>query len=276
MTKNRFSASVLVTLALIFSGGCSGVQDRPPSGQSNSPTGAFSSADGAARDALVIMKNEVSADPVSLGLDPAEMNRVELGKPEKVFTIPVQKLADYKPGSDVQAILEDTHRMVYPVMLAGRGRALITVEQTPQGWQMVGFGQGKLAKNLVDAQSETTSSAKAQVDSTFNLQVQTVNRRDFLARVEAGPGGGKQIKLIPLNAPSEVPTHGPGMQNKQVVSSMKTLNKYSKSLYSVDMRTTEFIIDAHKVEANQKSAGDVIEALTPLAKEAQSRKSPPQ
>ena len=276
---------LLVSVLFLFSlGACSANQNPPAPDQRNAESlPAFRLPEDAAKDGLATLKSEAD-DYVRFGFqNKAEVDRAKLGMPEKVLTIPVDQLAGYKEGTDIRPLLQDVHRMVYPVTVDGQGRALITIKETPSGWQLVGFGQSQLAKNLVDAKRASLERANFLAPNSgpgesFALQIQTQRRRDYLANVEAGPGRTSQIMLTPLNAPpqkQEIANKDQRGKHELAVG-IQRAEKYSKSIYVWDARTTEYAIDPSKLASRRQTAGEVLTTLAPLARYAQSHAGPPQ
>src|SRR5579864_5674781 len=168
---------IVASLALLW--GCS--KDRQRQGNVEVPSRkqpTFSSAGQAANAALSTLKKLANSENYNnLGFQtPAEVKNASLGSPAKVYVIPTDKLAQYKPGMNVRSLFSDIHRTVFPVVVNGNAKTLITVQQTPEGWSFVSYGDNTLADNLQRVRShkinQTGSGPGAGPEGYFDLRVQ--------------------------------------------------------------------------------------------------------
>ena len=140
-----------------------------------------------------------------MGFDNLEqVDRASLSEPVSVYTVGINQLRDYTPGSDPQALLVDVNRMMFPIVADGSGRTLITVERNDGKWHFVSFGDQRIAGNLVKVR-ENKSTAPGGVCSSdyFVVQVRALFLT-FLGNWQPGSAAPNTLRLVPLNGKTEL------------------------------------------------------------------------
>ena len=157
---------------------------------------------------------ETNQDYDGMGFRSAEeFSHATIGDPSSLFGVGVDKLADYKPEADPQSMLVDVHRLMYPVMVGGEGRALITVEQKEGKWRFVSFGDPEVAKNLVRVRGHKSAAPGGSAPSSYFMVRVNSLFLTFLGKIEKttdAPGGS--MVLVPLNGKQALKT-GPGFRD---------------------------------------------------------------
>jgi hypothetical protein len=233
----------------------------------------FPDSQAAAEDALKALKKMVDLENYQLyGFGNAtEVRDATLGDATKLFTISNAKLAEYKAGTNVYSLLTDTHRDIYPVLVSGEAKTLITVAQEDQGWRFAGYGDSAVAKNLVRIRNNKVTNAGGGPGSSpseyYDIRIQSLGA-DFLAidLNQTGPRGGSEAMLTPLSDTGELAqvrdaSKGPGRPSIQ--SGFTPFLLYMK-------KNPKFTPQGEAV----KPATDVLGALAPAAKQKETVDGP--
>lgn len=230
------------------------------------------------------------------GLESAdELKDASVGSPTKIFLIPDAKLAAYTKGTDVRSLLQDDHRTMFPLVVGGKARTVITVAQTDHGWKFAAYGQTALAQNLSEIKASKAGSPGsgpgAAQDEYYDVRIQGMGL-DFLALngTTNGPGASSDVMLTPLAEPVPQPLveplSGPGAHVLRKKG--KTAGASDYFVYKSDyLRTLGSEPSTHKLAdllrenpsfspqgEGSKSAADVFEALAPAAKAMQQGNGP--
>lgn len=134
-----------------------GLQEGGPT-----PDGAARAAAERSLETLAALVNEGNAK--SLGFDsPRDTAGATLGEPLAVYLVRLDELRAYSRAADPASLLKPLPRVIYPVLVAGRTRALITLEAKDGSWQAVSFGLPALAQYLARTQAARPIAAPALV-----------------------------------------------------------------------------------------------------------------
>jgi hypothetical protein len=207
-----YTLLILTTLTL----SCSRPTTESPTGvspqgnggalQTASPSGSAPQFDDPKQAALRALSNlgqllAVGQNYSAMGFDsPEQVSQATLGDPISVYNVGIDQLRDYTGSSDPDSLLVDTHRLSYPVIAAGHGRTLITVEMKNGKWQFVSFGDQSVARNLVRVRNDKASAPGGSPATKFFMVRVKALFLTFLAdRVE-----GTGLRLVPLNASEEL------------------------------------------------------------------------
>jgi hypothetical protein len=268
---------VILLASIVSSAACA--RQQPQESPKSQPQTVFPDQQAAAQDGLNTLKNTVDeSNYQSRGFKSAvEVKQAVLGEPASLFLISNEKVANFKPGVDVRSLLEDDHRMVFPVLVNGEGRTLITIAQTSHGWTYVGNGDGDVAQNLARIRNDKMSQAGPGPGSSpsnyYDIRIQALDV-DFLATDNRaqGPGGNNDILLTPLSSavePVSGSVHSPPSKDNPVgfYSAPLALDKRFQMYLRKNPQFTP------EGEAS-KPATDVLGALTPAAKKVQAADGP--
>src|ERR1700733_8299053 len=77
-----------------------------------------------------------------------EVSDLRLGDPVPIYYVRADQLKEYQPGTDAGKLMISANRRLYPVLVNGEGKLLITIEKADTGWRMVSFGQADVAPAL--------------------------------------------------------------------------------------------------------------------------------
>jgi hypothetical protein len=151
-----------------------------------------------------------------------EASKLQLGNPVPLYYVRADQLKEYQPGTDAGKLMINANRRLYPVVVDGIGRLLITIEKAGDAWRMVSFGQQDIAPTLTkikhDKLRRTASGPGASDTNYFAVQIPSMHL-NFLAYAAApGPGGSedskRQVTLIPLVSGTQLSANI-GFQNSQ-------------------------------------------------------------
>ena len=190
-------------------------------------------ADETARNGLASLRSLINQTNFKqFGLDSfAQVSKMDLGEPVPVYYVRADQLKDYKPGTDAGRLMISANRRLYPVVIDGVGKLLITIEKTENGWRMVGFGQEDIAPALTKIKrhkvERTAVGPGASEADYFAVQIPSMHL-NFLAYSPApGPGGSeetkRQVMLTPLASTSQL-AKSLGFKNSQYLTLNPSFN----------------------------------------------------
>jgi hypothetical protein len=143
-------AVLLVSVALLVSG-CKG--RMIPTGQGNlsvEPAASGSSQE-AAQTGLKTLQSLVRTENFQ-GLGFTSVDQVksaQLSEPLKVYSIRLDALTAYKGESNAGGLLEDAHKLIYPVTVDQQVVTSLSTAQHSDGWRASEFGNSALTRALV-------------------------------------------------------------------------------------------------------------------------------
>lgn len=111
-------------------------------------------SDAAATQSLEILKQLVTADNYQMMgfTSPDEVASAQLGEPIKVFRIQLDQVLSYNPDSTDQSqvdnLLVDVNRVIYPVTVKQEVRSSVVVEGRDSKWIGTDFGSPNLVKAI--------------------------------------------------------------------------------------------------------------------------------
>jgi hypothetical protein len=159
-----------------------------------------------------------------MGFDNLEqLDQARLGEPASVYTVGLDDLREYGPGSDPQALLIDTKRMVFPVVVDGSGRTLITVEHNEGKWHAVSFGDQRVARNLVRVREDKSSGEGQPTSDYFLVQVNALFLT-FLGKQQPSVVGANSLRLVPLHEKDELEVSLAFRENRAFLRRNRTFN----------------------------------------------------
>jgi hypothetical protein len=171
---------ILICGLLLFMLGCqrSAEAPKPPSSQ---PQEAASAAIG------VLQKMVNDQNYRALGFDSVDqVKQAQLGSSFAVFDIGLDRLKDYKPGTDPNGLLTPSSKTIYPVTVEGQVKSSITVSHQENGYKASSFGNAAIVKSLsLYRQSQDAA-------SDFVVRVPALNMYYLGRRVE------NRLLLIPI------------------------------------------------------------------------------
>lgn len=78
--------------------------------------------------------------------DEKELDQATLGNPFRICTITPELILNYSPGTSLEEVVSPTFVWLFPVILKGETRTLLTVDLIDGEWRAVAIGRSGLAK----------------------------------------------------------------------------------------------------------------------------------
>lgn len=145
----------------------------------------------------------------SMGFDAvADVKNASLGQPLQVMMVGLDQLRKFQTNSDPNALLNDTHQVIFPVQVRGETRSSISVSQAEGGrWKAVGYGNPYLAKQIdqgrkaIIAMPQASPSAQASPSDTRTTGAQNANT----ATPTTAPPPSTAASPLTTNSPQATP-----------------------------------------------------------------------
>ena len=150
--------ALVTSLLLLQAPGCA------TTGNDGAPSRSFLSAQEAAQAGLDVLRN-LSQPPIDsedirsaqlLGfasLD--EIASARLGSPFRICSAPLELLKKYQKGNDPSDFLVDTRHLIFPILVSGRARSSVTVEETEddkrKNWKVIHRGSPRFMRLMQNA-----------------------------------------------------------------------------------------------------------------------------
>lgn len=112
-----------------------------------------------------------------------EAASAQLGSPLRIWQVPVGRLKDFQSNTDPNRILEDSHSVIFPLLVNGEVRSSLTVSEDKRGWRVAAKGSPKTIRKI-----------QRQKPSESNFLVMVIPlRSQFIGDRKAG-----EIMLTPI------------------------------------------------------------------------------
>jgi hypothetical protein len=226
----KISAAVLGILALLaVIGGVLWFRHRPAQEQRE------------AMRALEVLKQLITAENYrDYGLKSFdEVSKLQLGDGADVFFVFDRDLKEFGQQTKLTSVVKASQSRIYPVLVNGEGRLLITLRKRDGLWRVASFGESDVAYNLAKIEEGRNW---LSLPKSGLIAVQVPARHLSFASF-GQPSGNEDLLLTPLN-PTEVLVRGFGPKHTDF------FNKYR-----------EFTVDQH----GTVSAKEVLAALSAAA-----------
>ena len=82
-------------------------------------------------------------------VSPEQVKTAQLGEPLRVFMVRLDALIAYKTDADSATLVQDAHKLLFPVTVDQQVVSSLTVTQRSDGWRATDFGDSALTKALV-------------------------------------------------------------------------------------------------------------------------------
>jgi hypothetical protein len=112
---------------------------------------ASGSSQEAAQTGLKLMQSLVMTENFQ-GLGFSSLDQVknaQLGDPLKLYRVPLDALSAYKGDANAFGLLQDAHKMIYPVTVDQQVVSSLSATQRDDGWRANEFGNSALTRALV-------------------------------------------------------------------------------------------------------------------------------
>jgi hypothetical protein len=212
----------MLTLLVLLFVGCTQVSNHNAGlQQGNKQSNDSEKTAGQGRDPNEVAKEALSNLPQlidekaykQLGIESADsLSTAVLGEPVPVYYVRLDQLSQYESG-DPGTLLNDAHRIIYPIIVQGQGRLLIVLEEKEGIWRFVKYDNPKVAKNLVKVKQH--KSARSGSPSSFMaIQIPGLQMLTLLGErpKDQATGLDKDLLLTPLNDTADL-RQNPGFRN---------------------------------------------------------------
>jgi hypothetical protein len=105
----------------------------------------------------------------------AELDRMTLGVPMRVFMVPLDRLQGYQSGMAPEPLLVDTKHTLYPILVDAQSRSSIMMSVIEGNWKAVSFGSPRMIRMLSAARANVASGAGVPLASVFLIEVPALN-----------------------------------------------------------------------------------------------------
>jgi hypothetical protein len=156
-------------------------------------TADLAGAQQAATAALPVLRRLVTAaNAQQMGFrSPEEAATATLQEPLPIYLVRLDRLRQYDPAQDANALLTGGQKVFFPVAVGGEVRSSIVVDRQGNAWKVVSFGNPALAKALAQARSAGGGAVGA---TAIVVHVAALNL--YLL----GQRSGGQLTLAPVTA----------------------------------------------------------------------------
>ncbi len=126
-----------------------------------------------AQRSLAVLREIVKAETYKrMGFQSVEeASRATLDKPMRVLMVRLDRLREYRPGTKIGEMLEDTHEVRYPVSIDGQVRTSVVMRETDGKWQVARFGRPALTQRLTEIARKRGSMDRAESEKLFEVEI---------------------------------------------------------------------------------------------------------
>ena len=114
---------------------------------------------------------------------PAEVGTATVGDPLVRFYVRLDRLREYREGTDPFGLLSGGESVIYPVLVGDKVRSSMILEKKPEGWQTVSYGGPQAVRQLAGARDSARSREKAPERKYFSVRVPAL-ALEFLAALQ--------------------------------------------------------------------------------------------
>jgi hypothetical protein len=139
-----------------------------------------------------------------------EVSNLQLGQGADVFFVFNNDLKEFGRDSKLASVVKRSQSRIYPVLVNGEGRLLITLRKHEGTWRVASFGESDVAYNLAKLEEGRNW---LNLPKTGLIAVQIPARHLSFASF-GQPSGNDDLLLTPLN-PTEVMVQGFGPQHTE-------------------------------------------------------------
>jgi len=106
---------------------------------------------------------------------PAELDRMALGVPIKVYQVRLDRLQGYRSEMAPEGLFEDNEQYLYPVVVDAQTRSSLTMSMVQGNWQAVSYGSPRLVQMIDEARSAISSGTDVSIPSMFLIEIPALN-----------------------------------------------------------------------------------------------------
>jgi len=143
-------AMLLVLVALTMSS-CKGRMFPAGQGNLSGDPAASGSSQEAAQAGLTVLRSLVRPENFQgLGFSSVDQAKnAQLSDPMKLYSVPLDALTAYKGDTNAAGLLQDAHKLIYPVTADQQVVSSLSTTQRSDGWRATEFGNSALTRALV-------------------------------------------------------------------------------------------------------------------------------
>lgn len=109
-----------------------------------------------------------------LGFESAEeADRARLEAPMRILMVRLDQLREYRPGTKISEMLEDTHEVRYPISVDGQVRTSVVMHQIEGKWQVAKFGRPALTQAVTAVVRKHV--ARTPAEGLFEVKIPALN-----------------------------------------------------------------------------------------------------
>ena len=147
----RIRGVVLLVIVAMLQSSCKGRLFPASQANLSSQPAASGSSQEAAQTGLATLKSLITQDNYQ-GMGFTSVDQVkdaQLGSPMKLYLVPLDALTAYKGDTGAAALLQDGHKLIYPVAVNQQVLSSLSVTQQNDGWRATDFGNSAITRALV-------------------------------------------------------------------------------------------------------------------------------
>jgi hypothetical protein len=147
----RVREAMLLMCAVLMMSSCRGRMLPGGHGNEVGEVAASGTSQEAAQAGLVTLRSLVQQDNFQgLGFSSVEQAaRAQLSDPMRVFSVRLDSLTGYKGEANAFGLLQDAHKLIYPVSVDQQVVSSLSVMERGDGWRATDFGNSALTRALV-------------------------------------------------------------------------------------------------------------------------------
>jgi hypothetical protein len=147
----RIRGAMLLALIALPGSSCKGRLFPQSQANVSSDPAAKASSQEAAQAGLTVLQSMVRTDNFQgLGFSSVDqVKNAQLSDPMKLYSVPLDALTAYKADASAAGLLQDAHKLIYPVTVDRQVVSSLSVTQRGDGWRATDFGNSALTRALV-------------------------------------------------------------------------------------------------------------------------------
>ena len=148
--KRRSGLSIIIVLATVGALVVFFVYYRQRPGSEGSPPPPSENPEQAAELGLATLRKLITEDNfAAMGFESVEeVSAASLGDPLEIFYVPLDQLKAYQPQGEIEGMLLNSGRIIFPVIVEEQVRSSVTVSGAGTTWRATEYGGPMLMKAL--------------------------------------------------------------------------------------------------------------------------------
>ncbi len=147
-----------IAILIVIGGACNRKASSQTGTNQNGQRETFADAQSAATQSLASFRKLINNQNYrDLGFEsPDEVANATLGEPLPILVVRLDQLREYRQGTDVNSLLNQSNEVNFPVIASNQVRSSVVVEQVNGRWQTGTLGNGALAKHIAAVRKART------------------------------------------------------------------------------------------------------------------------